>query len=864
MSLLDKIRQGISEKVKQWGMKSATDREIAVENALRRSEPIRKQLTSYQLSLISQELKDWKMARVNALSVENPNRIKLYQVYEDIMIDAHLTAIIESRILRVIRSPFRIVNQDGEKQEDLTKLLQAPWMRAFMVEAMMAKFKGTGLVEIYPMSGGGIESIKLLSREHVDFHKQLILKMPMDTEGDDYTSGWIRNHTIQLGDSEDLGILLKAGPIAIYKKYSLGDWSEFNNKYGIPLRIGRTETMNNTRVDQMCNMMDNLGSAGWAVLDKDEEVEIVESKGTTKPEEVFDVHIERCNSELSKLILGQTMTTDDGSSRSQAEVHQEVAEDRHESDKTDIKDLINSDLLWRLRYHGIPIPEGYSFDWDESKELSTEEYIQAVTQLATSFQIDTDQITEKTGIKILGTKRETGSGSGTGGNSEDPPANDPDPEPAGAASAALKIRRPNYPESRCCQEHNTPLMQGPDETEDELTRKIFEGYDGRSVHEYYQAVSENLREGLSSGMNLSGINYNQPDHIAQAFMEANLFRFSAAKSIAITKELNRIRQDSNSLQEFRKNAEGILEDYNRNYQRTEFNFSTAVAQNASRYYRQMEDTEANPYFIYKTTGDAQVRPAHQVLHNLVFRKTDPAFSAIYPPNEFGCRCGVQETDEIPRGSKLSTGEDAVELLKGTEVDRNGRSEWDRMKAGGFNINRADLRQVFQANQFYLSSKFPDDFTLQENSLTEHEDLPLSRFPALEQEVVTVERAEEWYQSQIGKHDQEGTEAIRILDRNKKPITLTEAQFKQQLNSDSARHVLQIEEILQQPDEIFLTGRSEQGTHYHYLKFYQNASFKIRVNLDRKENQLKLIEWEQLSGDIDEARTGILTHKYYDF
>ena len=49
--------------------------------------------------------------------------------------------------------------------------------------------------------------------------------------------------------------------------------------------------------------------------------------------------------QISKLVLGQTMTTDDGSSRAQGEVHEEVRQDIANADSIAVADTLNSCLV---------------------------------------------------------------------------------------------------------------------------------------------------------------------------------------------------------------------------------------------------------------------------------------------------------------------------------------------------------------------------------------------------------------------------------------------------------------------------------------------------------------------------------------
>jgi phage gp29-like protein len=136
------------------------------------------------------------------------------------------------------------------------------------------------------------------------------------------------------------------------------------------------------------------------VFDTDDMLEFVQAGGVGSSD-VFATMIDLCNKELSKLFLGQTMTTEDGSSRAQAEVHQTTRNILMDMYYRFVTDTVNMQLLPLMARHGM-IPEGLRFDfqWTE-KDLTQEQKINAVVKLAPYFDFDTEYIKEFIGLEVL-------------------------------------------------------------------------------------------------------------------------------------------------------------------------------------------------------------------------------------------------------------------------------------------------------------------------------------------------------------------------------------------------------------------------------------------------------------------------------
>lgn len=70
----------------------------------------------------------------------------------------------------------------------------------------------------------------------------------------------------------------------------------------------------------------------------------------------------------------------------------------------------------------------------------------------------------------------------------------------------------------------------------------------------------------------------------------------------------------------------------------ETNMQTAYA---AGHWAQIQQTRNDaPFLMYDAVNDAATRPEHAAWDGLVLRADDPWWSTHFPPNDWGCRCGV--------------------------------------------------------------------------------------------------------------------------------------------------------------------------------------------------------------------------------
>ena len=133
-----------------------------------------------------------------------------------------------------------------------------------------------------------------------------------------------------------------------FKKGGLKFWVVFTEKYGMPHLIGkhpRGSTKEET--NSLADMLEDMVQDAIAVIPDDSSIEIQEASKSSSAE-IYEKLIDKMNTEISKAILGQTLTTEIGSTGSYAasNTHMQVRQDIIDSDKKLVEGVINQLIQW--------------------------------------------------------------------------------------------------------------------------------------------------------------------------------------------------------------------------------------------------------------------------------------------------------------------------------------------------------------------------------------------------------------------------------------------------------------------------------------------------------------------------------------
>ena len=369
-----------------------------IDKATLKSSKVVKHIVPQQLYRTRQDILTWRLALSVAENVSNPNRTELYRGYQDALLDAHVKTVIDQRHAEVLAKPFEVVDADGVPLEDWTNKFNRNPMLVLYKQMLTSIEWGFTLVQLCGIEDDTFIDTKIVPRQYVKPEQGVVSEYPGNNEGVSFTEGKYSAWTLPVGETKDLGLFLSIMPLYIYKKNSVGSWAEYNELFGEPMRVMKSDVTNEReeKLDQLANM----GRAPYALISHDEEIELHEAS-TGTGYKTYEDYNKYLDSQISKCVLGQTMTTDDGSSRSQSEVHAETMNVRTVQDVWFLQATINDVLIPKMKALGVPFPEGAKFKVVDKEKLSHAEKFTRVLELKKAgFNVPKEWITEEFNIPL--------------------------------------------------------------------------------------------------------------------------------------------------------------------------------------------------------------------------------------------------------------------------------------------------------------------------------------------------------------------------------------------------------------------------------------------------------------------------------
>lgn len=143
--------------------------------------------------------------------------------------------------------------------------------------------------------------------------------------------------------------------------------------------------------------------------------------------------------------------------------------------------------------------------------------------------------------------------------------------------------------------------------------------------------------------------WGTPDRDFLEYARKNVAIFSGYKTMEQQKQLYGLLFDRKGnmkgFEQFRRDTKKILDKYNQNWLRTEYNTLVRRARFAADWRRFEKNKDLYPNLKWTPSTSIDKRDGHRLFYNRIWPIDDPFWDTNYPGNLWNCKCGIKSTSE---------------------------------------------------------------------------------------------------------------------------------------------------------------------------------------------------------------------------
>lgn len=380
-------------------------------------------ITDIQMPRIKVDVLEWRASISEAERAYFPFRYKQQRIYVDTILNGHTKSCWERRKDLTLLRDFRIVDANGNENEDLTVIFKQIWFTNFLSFVIDAQAFGYSLVYLGDVVDSAFKGMEVIKRWNISPDRYEVASYPYMPQGRKFLEeDEIRQWHIYVPTKNDIGtspcgygILYEVAVLEIYLRSTTGFSVDYSQNYGQPIRVGKTTKTNEDERAVLFQSLVDMGNNSSILLDIQDEIDLVESKGTGQGYKVYEYLSKMLKGEISKIILGHADALDStpgklGAGQGGEESPTQIAMmDKQTADANFVTPIINEELIPRMRELGFSIPEGFTFEFknDDEKEAFRKKQDASNQVTAEIFKTikdaggepDWEYFTERTGIK---------------------------------------------------------------------------------------------------------------------------------------------------------------------------------------------------------------------------------------------------------------------------------------------------------------------------------------------------------------------------------------------------------------------------------------------------------------------------------
>jgi len=251
--------------------------------------------------------------------------------------------------------------------------------------ALEAKAYGYSLIYLGDIVDADFPKLSIVRRFNVSPDRYNVTEFIYSISGAPFLEDPYKNWHIWVDTPSDVGVsecgygyLYKAALYEIFARNILSQNADATEMYAMPVRVGKTnKTAESEERAIFEQALAEMGSAGWILLDAlGDSVEFLESKSLGQGYKIYESLEKRLEQKISKIILGHADALDStpgkigGNQGGDQSPQQQALHDIASEDMTDLVDVINNQLLPKLRNLGFFIPDNLEFEFSNNEELN--------------------------------------------------------------------------------------------------------------------------------------------------------------------------------------------------------------------------------------------------------------------------------------------------------------------------------------------------------------------------------------------------------------------------------------------------------------------------------------------------------------
>jgi hypothetical protein len=322
-------------------------------------------------------------------------------------------ACIEKRKDAVLLKEWGFTNDESEKTKEL---LNKKWFNDVVDYSLDALFFGYSLISLGDIENNEFKNTELIKRNYISPDRFVVSGTRYAITGSEFLEEpysdwhlWVKTNNNQSTSKCGYGLLYNVALYEIFLRNVLGYNGDFVELFSQPYRIGRTNKTEESERQEFTDAVANMGSNGYAILDAiDDDIQFLESSLGANGFQGYADFEHRLEQKISKILLGHADALDStsgklGASQGDDNPIYTALKDKATKDCKFITEVINNNLLPKLRKLGFKIPENCLFEFRNNHEKH--EHNEDFTALAVEIkkaglQVDKDYFEEQTGIKL--------------------------------------------------------------------------------------------------------------------------------------------------------------------------------------------------------------------------------------------------------------------------------------------------------------------------------------------------------------------------------------------------------------------------------------------------------------------------------